>query len=70
MPALIAFLPTLIGLIPSVVGAAQAIINFVAGIRKVTMQTGEWTPDLERQFMDALIARCTDPAWQPDAPPK
>ena len=68
MPAIIAFLPTLIGLIPSAMGAAQAIITFIAGIRKTAQQTGEWTPELDKQFLEALIARNTDPAWQPDKP--
>lgn len=68
MTAIIALIPTLIGLIPSAMSAAQAIIAFIASIRKTAQQTGEWTPELEKQFLDALIARTTDPAWIPDKP--
>lgn len=66
MAALLLILPQIIAMIPSATAAVGAIIRFVAEIRNAAKQSGEWTPELERQFIDSLISRTTDPAWQPD----
>ena len=66
MAAILALLPGVIALIPTISSGVQSIIALVNSIRKAAQQSGEWTPDLDRQFMDALIATATDPKWQSD----
>jgi len=67
MAAIIALLPTLIALIPTISTGIQNLIAFIASIRTAAQQSGEWTPELEKQFLDALIAKGSTDAWKTDA---
>lgn len=66
MPAIIAIIAQLIPLIPSLTVGVESLIAFIASIRTAAQQSGEWTPELEKAFLDALLARSTSPAWRPD----
>ncbi len=67
MPAILALLPPLIAEIPAMTSGAAAVIKFISGIRSAAQQSSEWTPELETAFVNALIAKGSSPAWQPDA---
>ena len=67
MAALLALLPGLISLIPTISTGIQHLIAFIATIRTAAQQSGEWTPALEAQFVDALIAKGSTDAWKTDA---
>jgi hypothetical protein len=67
MGAIISILPSVISLIPTITTGVENIIALVAGIRSAAQQTAEWTPELEKQFVDALIARALTKAWTPDS---
>ena len=68
MPAILALLPQLISLLPTMRAGASEFVAWVQSIRKTAQQSGEWTPELEAAFLEALAARLIDPAYQPDAP--
>ena len=70
MVAILALLPSILALIPTIGAGVKYIIDFIASIRVVAQQSGEWTPELETQFLNALLATRNDPAWQPDPPKK
>lgn len=67
MAAILLLVPQLIALIPAITTGAGALINFIAQIRSVAQQTGEWTPALEKAFVDAVIAKASTDAWKTDA---
>lgn len=68
MAAILALLPQLIALIPSITTGVGSVIKFVGQVRAAAQQSGEWTPELEKQFVDALIAKgSNDAAWKTDA---
>lgn len=46
--------------------AAIALIEWITKIRPVAQQSGEWTPEMQKQFEDLLEATKLDPKWQPD----
>lgn len=65
--ALLALLPQIIALIPTITSGVSNLVKFISDIRAAASQTSEWTPDLEKQFMDALIARASSEAWKTDS---
>jgi hypothetical protein len=67
MAAILALLPGLIQLIPTITTGISSLIAFIAAIRSAAKQTGEWTTDLEKSFIDALIAKASTDAWKTDA---
>lgn len=67
MAAILALLPGLIGLIPTITTGLSSLIAFIAAIRTAAQQTAEWTPALEKLFVDALIAKSSTDAWKTDA---
>lgn len=68
MGAVLALLPQLMALIPSITVGVQHIILWVQSIRSAAQQSGEWTPELENQFIAMLVSTTTNPAWMPDPP--
>lgn len=69
MTAILALLPGILALIPSISNGVEQLIALIGSIRTAAQQTGEWSPELETQFLNALLATKTDPAWQPDPKP-
>ncbi len=67
MPALIALVPQLIALVPVVETGVGSLIKFIGEIRTAAMQTGEWTAEHEKTFLDALVARNSKAEWKTDA---
>lgn len=67
MAAILALLPGLINLIPTVTTGLSSLIAFIGAIRSAAQQSGEWTPELEKAFLDALIAKGSTNAWKTDA---
>ena len=67
MAAILALLPGLIGLIPTISTGLSSLISFIAAIRTAANQTKEWTPELEKLFVDALIAKSSTDAWKTDS---
>lgn len=67
MAAILPIIAQLLPLLPSLTTGVGQLIGFIGSIRAAAQQSGEWTPELEKAFVDALIARNTDPAWRPDA---
>ena len=67
MTAILALLPTLIGLIPTITTGLSVVIKFIADVRTAAQQTSQWTPELEKQFVDALILKGSSDAWKTDA---
>ena len=67
MASILALLPGLIALIPTITTGISSLIAFIAAIRSAAQQSGEWTPELERLFVDNLIAKASTDAWKTDA---
>jgi len=68
MPAaIVALLPELIKLIPIISTGVGNLIAFIADIRKAAQQSGEWAPQMEKAFIDSLIAKASTDAWKTDA---
>jgi hypothetical protein len=67
MAALLALLPQLIALIPVVSTGVGDLIAFISSIRTAASQTSQWTPALEAQFVNALIAKGSTNAWMTDS---
>lgn len=67
MAAILVLLPQLIALIPTLSVGVANLISFIASVRSAAQQSGEWTPELEKQFVDTLIARGSTDAWKTDA---
>lgn len=65
MTAILALLPQLLPLLPTMGAAAGDFIAWVRAIRLAAQQTGEWTPELEAQFLEGIESRSNDPAWRP-----
>jgi hypothetical protein len=59
-------MPALIALLPSLLAALPSLWTMIQSIRGAAQQSGEWTPELETQYQNALMATKTDPAWQSD----
>ncbi len=67
MPAaIVAILPELIKLIPVVTTGIGNLIAFIASIRQAAKQSGEWTTQMEKDFIDALISKASTDAWKTD----
>ena len=66
MTVILALLPQIIGLIPTIAVGVKEIVSFVEGVRSAAQQSSEWSPELEKAFMDALIARAKSDAWKTD----
>jgi len=60
----------LIGLIltnlPTIKSGATHLINFVREQRLALRQSGEWTPDMDREFEAELARRAGSSAYRPD----
>jgi len=69
MGAILALLPGILSLLPTIVTGAEKIIALIGSIRAASQQSGEWTPELEAAFLNALLATKTDPAYQSDHGP-
>jgi len=67
MQAILALLPGLIGLIPTITTGLSSLIAFIAAIRTAAQQSNEWTPALEKLFVDSLILKASTNAWKTDA---
>lgn len=67
MPAVLLALPTILQLIPVVTTGIESLMAFVTATRTAAQQSGDWTPELEKQFVDSLIAKASSPAWKTDA---
>ncbi len=62
-----ALIAQIIAALPTITTGVSHLIAWLSEVRNATKQTGEWTPELEAKFMDALIDRATSPAYQPDS---
>jgi hypothetical protein len=66
MTLALAIIQVLIPLLPSITGDISSLVNWISSIRKVTQQTGQWTPALDQSFRAAVIAAgLEDPAYKP-----
>lgn len=54
--------------LPVVVTDAEKLWTWITSVRAAAQQSTAWTPDMETQYQQALLARSGDPAYQPDAP--
>jgi len=66
MSAILTLLPSIIGLIPTLTVGIEHLIAFIMSVRMATMQTKEWTQELEDQFLKALLDTTLQAAYQPD----
>jgi len=67
MPAILALLPQLIALIPTISSGVGDLIKFIGAVRGAAQQSSEWTPELEKAFLDSLIAKASTTAWKTDS---
>lgn len=67
MTAAIAIIAQILPLLPTIGGDISALIKWISSIRTAAQQSGEWTPELEKAFIDNLILRATAPQWMTDA---
>jgi hypothetical protein len=67
MNAILLLLPQIIALIPTVTTGVREIVSFVEGVRAAAQQSSEWTPELEKAFVESLIARAKSDAWKTDS---
>lgn len=68
MAAILALLPGILSMLPTITTGVEKLVALIGSIRGAAQQSGEWTPDLESAFLNALLATKTDPAYQPDKP--
>ena len=66
MQAALALLPLILQYLPTVTVGIEHLIAWISGVRTAAKQSGEWTPEMETDFLEALIATKNDPAYQPD----
>lgn len=69
MQALLVLLPQIFALIVGLSGSINGVIDLINKIRDAAKQTGDWTDDMETQYLNAILATRYDPAWQPDPKP-
>ena len=67
MAAILALLPSVIALLPYVTQGVTALLNLIASIRTAAKQTGEWTPELEAQWVAMLFQLALGHEAKPDA---
>lgn len=63
----VALITAIITALPQVTVGLSHLIAYIANVRHAAKQTGEWTPEMETSFINGLIQRITDPAYQPDS---
>lgn len=56
-----------LALLPLVQAGVGEFIQWLAALRTALQQTGEWSPEQEAGYRQALLAKTGDPAYQPDA---
>lgn len=64
--AAVALVPQVIALVQQGIVGATLLWSWIVNLRNTARQTGEWTPEAETAFIEGLIARTNDPAYQPD----
>lgn len=67
MAAALLLIPQLIALIPTISTGVGSLISFISSIRSAAQQSGEWTPEMEKSFVDTVIAKASSDAWKTDA---
>lgn len=70
MQAALVLVPIILQYLPKVVVGVTELINWISAVRQAAKQSGEWTPELETAFLEALIVSSNSSFAQPDpAPP-
>lgn len=64
--AAVALVPQVIALIQQGIVGATLLWTWVVNLRKTAKQSEEWTVEAENAFVEGLISRTNDPAYQPD----
>lgn len=67
MAAALALIPQLISLLPLLETGGAELIAFISKVRNAAIQTGAWTPAMDKAFLDSLIAMSQKQAWKTDA---
>lgn len=67
MPAILALLPSVFSLIQMAVPGVENLVTWVQGIRTAAQQSGEWTDQLESDFVASLDTLAKTKPWTPDA---
>lgn len=57
-----------LALLPVVETEVPKFIAWIDSLVAVAKQTGEWTPDQDAAYKAAILAKTSDPAYQPDKP--
>lgn len=55
--------------LPTLIVSVTKIIQYIAKVKAVAQQAGEWSAAQEDEFQAMLDAAKLDPAWQPDPKP-
>lgn len=67
MALALASLPTILALIQAGVPAVESLITWVASLRASATATAQWTPQMETDFLNAVISMASSKQWTPDA---
>jgi hypothetical protein len=67
MTAALALASTIIAALPTIEGDISGLISWIGSVRSAAKQSAQWTPELETDFLEALLASAKTKAWQPDA---
>lgn len=62
----IALVTTILTYLPQITTGVSRLILWVREARAAAKQKGEWTPELEAEFIAKIESRKDDPAYQPD----
>lgn len=65
MPAA-SIIQVFLALLPLVQTGVVELIAFINTLRAAAQQDGEWTPEQEEDYRQALFAKTSDPAYSPD----
>ena len=67
MGAALALAAQIIPLLPTIETGVASLVAFISNVRSAATQSKEWTPDMEKAFLDSLLAMATEHAWLTDA---
>lgn len=58
---------TIISALPQITVGVEHLMSWIREMRSAGQRTGEWTPAMETQFLDALLSRRYDAAYKEDS---
>lgn len=56
----------IIAILPKITVGVEQLVAWIRGVREASQQSGEWTPDMEAAFRQALLDTADAPEYKPD----